>query len=197
MNELLVVQLEGEEAMVSWGKRLGRALRQGGTVFLRGELGAGKTTLCRGVLRSLGYTDIDLYYDDNGKPHLADGSFISITHSFNFSAIIVSKRPVGIDIEKQRKKIQLIAKKFIGYEFEYLDTMHDDYVRNLTVIWCIKESLYKLYATPGLSFRQHTLVIPFMLDDKTTVSWIDYKDKKKRYMANFFEFEGFTCAYTI
>ncbi len=56
MNELLVVQLEGEEAMVSWGKRLGRALRQGGTVFLRGELGAGKTTLCRGVLRSLGYT---------------------------------------------------------------------------------------------------------------------------------------------
>lgn len=151
----------------------------------------------RHLLRSLGYTDIDLYYDDNGKPHLADGSFISITHSFNFSAIIVSKKPVGIDIEKQRKKIQLIAKKFIGYEFEYLDTMHDDYVRNLTVIWCIKESLYKLYATPGLSFRQHTLVIPFMLDDKTTVSWIDYKDKKKRYMANFFEFEGFTCAYTI
>ena len=151
----------------------------------------------RHLLRSLGYTDKDLYYDDNGKPHLADGSFISITHSFNFSAIIVSKKPVGIDIEKQRKKIQLIAKKFIGYEFEYLDTMHDDYVRNLTVIWCIKESLYKLYATPGLSFRQHTLVIPFMLDDKTTVSWIDYKDKKKRYMANFFEFEGFTCAYTI
>lgn len=151
----------------------------------------------RHLLRSLGYTDIDLYYDDNGKPHLADGSFISITHSFNFSAIIVSKKPVGIDIEKQRKKIQLIAKKFIGYEFEYLDTIHDDYVRNLTVIWCIKESLYKLYATPGLSFRQHTLVIPFMLDDETTVSWIDYKDKKKRYMANFFEFEGFTCAYTI
>lgn len=151
----------------------------------------------RHLLRSLGYTDKDLYYDNNGKPHLKDGSFISITHSFIFSAIIVSKNPVGIDIEKQRNKITLIAQKFIDYEFQYLKKESDLYIRKLTVIWCIKESLYKLFATPGLSFKLHTLVIPFMLDDLSTKSWIDYNESKKDYCANFFEFEGFTCAYTL
>jgi len=151
----------------------------------------------RHLLRSLGYTDKDLYYDTNGKPHLKDGNFISITHSFIFSGIIVSKNPVGIDIEKQRSKITLIAQKFIDYEFQYLKKENDLYIRKLTVIWCIKESLYKLFATPGLSFKKHALVIPFMLDDLTTKSWIDYDETKADYCAIFFEFEGFTCAYTI
>ena len=151
----------------------------------------------RHLLRALNYTDKDLSYDMNGKPHLSDGNFISITHSFTFSAIIVCKKPVGIDIEKKREKIKLIAQKFIDYEFQYLNTNADDYIGKLTVIWCIKESLYKLYATPGLSFKQHTLVIPFMMQDTCTRSWIVYESRKQYYTAHFFEFEGFTCAYTI
>ncbi|MBT8266409.1 MAG: 4'-phosphopantetheinyl transferase superfamily protein [Bacteroidia bacterium] len=151
----------------------------------------------RHLLKAFNYTDEDLYYDEFGKPHLKDGKFISITHSFIFSAVIISESSVGIDIEKQREKIQLISKKFIDYEFQYLDKDSDELVCKLTVIWCIKESLYKQFATPGLSFKQHTLVIPFNLHDEQTVSWIDYKGIKKRYTANFFEFEGFTCAYVL
>ena len=41
----------------------------------------------RHLLAEEGYTDLDLYYDENGKPHLIDGKHISITHSFVFSAI--------------------------------------------------------------------------------------------------------------
>ena len=44
----------------------------------------------RKLLAEFGYADADLIYDDNGKPHLKDGKQISITHSFNFSAVIVS-----------------------------------------------------------------------------------------------------------
>ncbi len=149
----------------------------------------------RYLLKELGYTDVELHYDENGKPYLNDGNYISITHSFTFSAIIISKNRVGIDIEKQRNKIQLIANKFVDYEFQYLDKESEDYIQKLTIIWCIKESLYKLFATPGLSFKQHTLVIPFMFHDETTVSWIDYEEKKYRYIAHYLEFEGFTCAY--
>jgi phosphopantetheinyl transferase len=151
----------------------------------------------RHLLRELGYTDLDLFYDDNGKPHLKDGKYISITHSFIFSAIIVSDDVVGIDIEKQREKIRIIAHKFVDYEFNYLDENDEDYIKKLTVIWCVKESLYKLFATPGLSFLQHTLVIPFAFEDKSTMSWIDYEEKKHRHIAHYSEFEGFTCAYTI
>src|SRR5690606_7379069 len=74
----------------------------------------------RRLLAEFGYSDFDLIYDVNGKPHLTDGKQISITHSFNFSAVIISDLPVGVDIEKQRDKITVIAHKFIDYESQYL-----------------------------------------------------------------------------
>ncbi|MEM6516220.1 MAG: 4'-phosphopantetheinyl transferase superfamily protein [Bacteroidota bacterium] len=151
----------------------------------------------RHLLRDLGYTDQDLFYDENGKPNLKDGKHISITHSFTFSGVIVSDFEVGIDIEMQRDKIAIIAKKFVDYELNYLSDSDAEYVRKLTVVWGIKESLYKLFATPGMLFREHFLVIPFMLQDGETVAWIDYQDKKLRFNTWFLEFEGFTCAYAI
>jgi 4'-phosphopantetheinyl transferase EntD len=149
----------------------------------------------RHLLRDFGYTDQDLYYDANGKPHLKDGKHISITHSFTFSGVIVSSTEIGIDIEKQRNKIAIIAKKFVDYEFKYLSEDDEDYIKKLTIIWGIKESLYKLFATPGMLFREHFLVIPFMLLDGETVAWIDYQGKKYRYNTHFLEFEGFSCAF--
>ena len=151
----------------------------------------------RCLLAEYGYEDADLFYDENGKPHLSDGKHISITHSFNFSAVIVSDLIVGIDIEKQRNKISGIAHKFIDYEFEYLSESASDFIKKLTIIWCVKESLYKLFATPGLSFKQHCLVIPMSDDANETMAWIDYEDKKYRYQVHFLEFEAFTCAYVI
>ncbi len=151
----------------------------------------------RWLLAAFGYADKDLYYDAFGKPYLKDGKQISITHSFHFSAVIISDGIVGIDLEKQRDKIAVIAHKFVAYEFEYLKKGAADYIRKLTVIWCIKEALYKLFCTPGLSFKAHCLAIPFCLEAKETVAWIDYKDKKHRYSIAFIEFEGFTCAYAI
>jgi 4'-phosphopantetheinyl transferase len=42
----------------------------------------------RQLLKIMGYADADLFYTPDGKPHLKDGKRISITHSFEFSAII-------------------------------------------------------------------------------------------------------------
>ena len=151
----------------------------------------------RHLLAEFGYNDFDLFYDENGKPHLKDGKHISITHSFEFSAVIVSDDIIGIDIEKQRDKIGRIAHKFVDYEFDYLKNDDSEYVRKLTAIWCAKESLYKLFATPGLSFLQHCLVLPFTFQDEETVSWIDFEGEKQRFNVHYLEFEGFTCAYAL
>ena len=72
----------------------------------------------RYLLSKADYNDDDLFYTEDGKPHLKDGQEISITHSHNFSAIIISNTPVGIDIEKKRDKIIRIASKFVGIEKE-------------------------------------------------------------------------------
>jgi len=48
--------LPDEAATLAFGAELARALVPGLTIYLVGDLGAGKTTLTRGVLRGLGYS---------------------------------------------------------------------------------------------------------------------------------------------
>src|SRR3546814_20125720 len=47
--------LSNPAATEALGARLGRQLRAGDTIALFGELGAGKTTLSRGILQGLGF----------------------------------------------------------------------------------------------------------------------------------------------
>jgi tRNA threonylcarbamoyladenosine biosynthesis protein TsaE len=47
--------LPDEESMARFGVELAQATRSGGVVFLLGDLGMGKTTLSRGVLRGCGH----------------------------------------------------------------------------------------------------------------------------------------------
>ena len=47
--------LDSEGATINLGRLLAPALDAAGVIFLSGGLGAGKTTLCRGLLRGLGY----------------------------------------------------------------------------------------------------------------------------------------------
>lgn len=144
-----------------------------------------------------GYSDSDLYYDENGKPHLNDDKYISITHSFNFSAIIISDTEVGIDIEKQRMKILRIAHKFTPIE-EYRTIANEDaLMRKLTIVWCAKESLYKSFAEKSVSFLQNIDVENFDLDEKKTTATVTYGDKEFTYKIDYLEFEGFTCAYAL
>ena len=150
----------------------------------------------RHLLAVAGYTDHDLFYDNFGKPHLHDGNQISITHSFEFSGIIISDKPVGIDIEKQREKIQRIAHKFVNSEKDFLKK-YENKTRALTVIWGAKESLYKLYATPGLSFEQHIHINSFDLQLPFTSGSVHYKKNISHYDISFLEFEGFTCVYAL
>ena len=49
------MRLEGPEATEALGRTLAASLRPGDVVALYGDLGAGKTTLARGILRGLGF----------------------------------------------------------------------------------------------------------------------------------------------
>lgn len=54
-DDSLSLYLADEAATLALGERLGQVLRPGLSVWLVGDLGAGKTTLARGLLRGLGY----------------------------------------------------------------------------------------------------------------------------------------------
>jgi tRNA threonylcarbamoyladenosine biosynthesis protein TsaE len=51
------IETDGPVETESVGGELARTLRDGDVVLVRGELGAGKTTLVRGAARALGVTD--------------------------------------------------------------------------------------------------------------------------------------------
>lgn len=52
----ITLVLADEAATLALGERLAQVLQPGLAIWLCGDLGAGKTTLVRGVLRGLGYT---------------------------------------------------------------------------------------------------------------------------------------------
>ena len=150
----------------------------------------------RHLLKEVGYTDADLIYDEFGKPHLKNGKYISITHSFTFTAIIVSDElHVGIDIEKQREKILKIAHKFTPFE-EYKTIANvDALISKLTIVWGAKESLYKIYGKKKLLFLHHIYIEDFKFADEKTTGEIRYNGENTAYNISFLEFEGFTCVF--
>ncbi len=149
----------------------------------------------RHLLNAVGYEDVDVNYDEKGKPHLNDSSFISMTHSFQFTGIIIGKKEVGIDIEMQREKIKKIAPKFTPIE-EYRNLGNgEDLVRKLTIVWGAKEALYKLYGKRGLLFLHDILVHDFNFEALQTFASVTHQNKTNDYRLHFIEFEGFTCVY--
>lgn len=150
----------------------------------------------RHLLIEAGYTDFDLYYNENGKPHLKDGKNISITHSYTFSALIISDRKVGIDIEKNREKIKIIQHKFVNFERWFINE-NDDYIQQLTVIWGGKESLYKIYPHGGLTFKNDIDIESFKMADKETTGHIKVAGWNKSYNIHFEQVEDFTLVYAI
>lgn len=151
----------------------------------------------RKLLQETGHSDLDLYYDEFGKPHLHGEKHISITHSHNFSAIIISDEIVGIDIELQRNKIIRIADKFCDLEFQFLDRDSDEYIRKLTVIWGSKEAIFKIRNEKGISFKDHINVQSFELNAKQNDAKLHFNNLIIDFNIHFEEIEDFTLVYAF
>lgn len=140
----------------------------------------------RKLLQEIGYSDKDLFYDETGKPNLLDGKHISITHSFEFSAIIVSEKVAGIDLEMQREKIITIAEKFIDTEFDFLPKeKNQDFIQKSTVIWGVKEAIFKIENQVGISFKDHISVFPFEMSEGKTSAILTFENQVKEYAIQF------------
>ena len=152
----------------------------------------------RHLLALYDYVDEDLIYNEAGKPHLKDGKHISITHSHNFTGIIISgSDEVGIDIEMQRDKILRIAHKFTPFQEYKTIANHDALISKLTIVWGAKESLYKIYGKKKLRFLEHIYIEDFKFIDEKTTGEIRYEGETFSYNVQFLEFEGFTCVFAF
>ncbi|GAB1449463.1 4'-phosphopantetheinyl transferase superfamily protein [Bacteroidota bacterium] len=91
--------------------------------------------------------------------------FISITHSFEFAGILVSRHAeTGIDIEKIDPRVNRVSHKFLN-EAEQLIAFHQDETFVNTLIWSAKETLYKVYGRKSMDFKENLHIHPFLADD--------------------------------
>jgi len=151
----------------------------------------------RKILQQKGYSDFDLYYDEFGKPHLKDGKHVSITHSHEFAAVIFSDQNIGIDLEKQREKIQILDYKFAEFEMSWLDSKASDYIRKLTAVWGVKEAIFKIRNEVGISFNDHIFVQPFEIENLQAEALLDFNGIKSWFEVYIDEFENFTLVYVF
>ena len=156
----------------------------------------------RKLLEHMGYNDFDLFYDAFGKPNLKPqgcsikAMHISISHSHDFSAIASSDENIGIDIEILKEKIIKIAPKFMD-ETILENLALEEKIEKATVIWGIKESIFKIKNEPGISFPNHIFEDHFEFEDKKTSALLKFNDKEERFKVEFDSFDGymFVCAF--
>ncbi|MEM0542568.1 4-phosphopantetheinyl transferase [Flavobacterium sp. j3] len=150
----------------------------------------------RRLLMEAGYSDFDLYYDEFGKPHLKDGKHISISHSHDFSAIAVSEVVLGIDLEIKKEKTLKIAPRFM--DIAHLESLsYEDKIQKATVVWGIKEAIFKIKNEKGISFPEHIFEHDFLLQDKKCKAELRFNNTVSHFdiLFDFFEEYIFVCAF--
>ena len=88
-------------------------------------------------------------YNQFGAPKLNDYRNISISHSNDFIALIISEKKVAVDIEKISNKPLKIKHKFISNNDSILDNKTE-----ATLAWSAKETVYKLNQEGGIDFKK-------------------------------------------
>ena len=111
------------------------------------------------LLRPMGIQDLEMTYNEHGKPFLKHYPEIhfNLSHCKNGIAVVTSLSPVGIDIESFRKgSLSLINKTMNPNEAEWIRSSSDP-TETFTQFWTKKEAVVKLRGTGIISDLHHVL----------------------------------------
>ena len=97
--------------------------------------------------------NLRISYNQFGAPTLNCKKNISISHSSDFIAIIISEKKVAIDIEKISNKPLKIKHKFISNNDNILDNKME-----ATLAWSAKEAVYKLHQKGEIDFKKDIII---------------------------------------
>lgn len=120
-----------------------------------------KEILCSRLLLSKFLPDKPISYNKYGAPEIKNEDFISISHSKNLTAVIVSKKKSGLDIEKISPKPLKLSPKFIAKN-RHINLCPE----KATIIWCCKEAIYKHYQKGNIDFIKDIKINPFIVEDQ-------------------------------
>jgi 4'-phosphopantetheinyl transferase EntD len=140
--------------------------------------------------------DHKILYKTIGQPYLFPKDFfISISHSFPFASLAISTKRIGIDLEKINPKILRIKHKFIHPNEEKWVFDQENEVELLTIIWAVKEALYKLHPSKYWSLKKHYEVMEFQINNLDKISCRVFDENfEDNYVAQVFLLEDYYYA---
>jgi phosphopantetheinyl transferase len=138
----------------------------------------------RRLLMEAGLSPQTLYHDPYGIPLLESGQQLSISHTKNLAGIALGTKPLGIDLEIFRPKIERIATRFL-HDQESFALQGKGTIEKLTLIWTAKEALYKALKKKGIIFSEQLIVAPFEWGDPQGHAKVLISDKTFNFSLNF------------
>ena len=144
-----------------------------------------KEWVCSRLLLKQLASNSNILYNQYGAPTLSNGSAVSISHSHEHCAILVSKQTAAVDLEFISTKAHRLKDQFIAKEEEGLIKKSEIY----TLIWCAKECLFKIHQQGNLIFKED-LIIKNIGENSINTSL-----KKKAYTLHFEKIENYFLVY--
>ena len=140
-------------------------------------------------------SDYIITYDLDGKPILNSEFNISISHSHEIAALVISNNlKFGMDVQFKESKILNIQNKFLN-EFEKINIGHDPSIDILTMIWTSKESIYKAIGLKGISFSENIKIDKVTEKDKIGKGYYINGAEKVKFDLRFFYLDEYILCY--
>ena len=140
-------------------------------------------------------SDCTITYDIDGKPSLNSEFNISISHSHEIAALVLSNnKKIGLDVQFKESKILNIQNKFLN-EFEKLNILGDPSIDILTMIWTSKESIYKAIGLKGISFSENIKIDRVTVKDKIGKGYYINGAEKVKFDLRFFYLDEYILCY--
>ncbi|MBF90554.1 MAG: hypothetical protein CMP75_02170 [Flavobacteriales bacterium] len=144
-----------------------------------------KEWVCSRLLLKQLTTNTEISYNQYGAPALSNGSAVSISHSHDYCAILVSKQTAAVDLEFISTKADRMKEQFIAKEEVELITKSEI----STLIWCAKECLFKIHQKGNLIFKEDLII------KNIEESSINTSLKKTAYTLHFEKFKNHFLVY--
>jgi len=148
----------------------------------------------RNIFKILSIKDNEVKYDKAGKPIFSQNKALSISHSGNYAAVIMSDHSVGIDIETINDRILKIKSKYLETELNYPLELNTE---TSLIYWNIKESVFKAIDKSGIDFKKNILVPPLDIKKNVVKSWYINDDKIYSFDTRFKISKKYTLAFVI
>lgn len=96
-----------------------------------------------------------------GKPYCSLFKSISISHSGNYTALMMSNHAsCGVDLQVYKEKTTQGMDYFMS-EKETAEVDNNDLMRNVHLYWCAKETAIKYFSISGIDFKNKIYIHPF------------------------------------